>query len=199
MPNSPPLHGDARRSRYEFRVWGEFRKSAKLLARLADEEFHEVVEDCYLLTDDLRWNAKVRDNTLKVKQLVEQDKGFERWSSERLRSSKAAPSPFDQLFEDLKLDRPQRGKSYDIEEAVRKLDPKDGVRAVFVTKNRHRFRLGDVRAEVTEITIEETNEVYQTLSFQGDDLSQLVELRKRLGVKGEPNVAVHQHIETELT
>jgi len=199
MAKKQTVEVEPRRARYEFRVWGEHRKARKMLARMASEKTTERVKDCYLIVDDPSWNAKVRDNTLKVKQLVAEDKGFEQWSRDKHRSSDTAPSPFDDLFDELRLDRPQRGKSYDLTKAVAKLDPDSGVRAVFVTKDRQRYRIGEMRAEVTDISVHETGEVLRTLSFEGDSLKDLVALRKELGVKKEPNVAVHQAIENEVT
>lgn len=198
MPNKKQPEAESSRAKYEFRVWGKHGRARKRLARLATEKMTEQFRDCYLIVDDPSWNAKVRDNTLKIKELVAENKGFERWSSERHRSSESAPTPFDTLFKELRLDRPQRGKSYDLSKAVAALEPDAGVRAVFVTKYRRRYRVGDLRAEVTDIKIDETGETLRTLSIEGDDLKELRALRKKLGVRGEPNVAVHQAIESEL-
>ena len=189
---------DMRRVRYEYRVWGKHRTARKRLAKLATERTEERVNDCYLIVDDSSWNAKVRDNTLKIKQLIDADKGFEQWASGRHRSAEATPEPFDRLFEELRLDRPQRGKSYDLYKAVEKLDPESGVRAVFVTKDRVRYRVGDLHAEVTDVTIRESGDVLRTLSIEGEDLDQLKALRKELGLRGEPNVAVHEAIDAEI-
>lgn len=185
-------------ARYEYRVWGKHRRARKQLAKLATERSRETVDDCYLLVDDRSWNAKIRDNTLKVKQLVAARKGFERWTSDRHRSADSAPSPFDDLFDQLRLDRPQRGKKYDLPKAVAALDADDGVRAVFVTKDRRRYRIGDLRAEATDIEIAESGEVLHTLSIEGDDLSELSALRKKLGLRDEDNVAVHDALDLEL-
>ena len=65
--------------------------------------------------------------------------------------------------------------------------------------DRRRYRIGDIRAEVTDIEILETGDVLRTLSFEGDSLEDLVALRKELGVKNEPNLAVHQAIENEVS
>ncbi len=184
-----------RRARYEFRVWGKHRKARKKLAELASSSTRETFDDLYLLVDDPDWNAKVRDNTLKIKHLVSEDKGFERWSRNRYTSSKSTPTPFDEIFDALNLDRPQRGKKYDIARAVRELDPNSDVRPVFVTKNRQRFEIGDLVAEVTDIEFADSDEVLRTLSVEGDDLKALVALRKKLGLRGEPNIAMHQAID----
>lgn len=192
------LAGESRRTRYEFRVWGRHRKARKKLARLATHTSTERFEDCYLIVDDPSWNAKVRDNTLKIKQLVAEDKGFERWARDEHATSDSAPTPFDELFEMLRLDRPQRGKSYDLRKAVGKLPADAGVRPVFVTKHRRRYRVGNLRGEVTDIKIRSTGQVLRTLSVEGDDLDDLVALRKKLGVRSEPNIAVHQAIELEI-
>ena len=61
-------------ARFEHRVWGKQRKARKLLAKLATEQTTERVNDCYLLSDDPAWNAKIRNNTLKIKQLVAERK-----------------------------------------------------------------------------------------------------------------------------
>jgi len=198
MAKKQSIEAEPRRARYEFRVWGEHRKVRKKLTRMASEETTQQVEDCYLIIDDPSWNAKVRDNTLKVKHLVAENKGFEQWSRDKHRSSKTTPSPFDELFKELRLDRPQRGKSFNLAKAVAKLDPDSGVRAVFVTKDRRRYKIGELRAEVTDITIHESGEVLRTLSFEGDSLKELVRLRKALGVKKRENLAVHQAIENEV-
>jgi hypothetical protein len=188
---------ERRRTRYEYRVWGKHRSARKKLSRLADETTEERVKDCYLLGDDVSWNAKVRDNTLKIKQVVSERKGFEQWESVRLDSSHTAPSPFDDLFDELRLGRAQRGKSYDLRREVTRIDPDSGVRAVFVTKYRRHYRIGDLRAEVTDIEVHDTRDVLHTLSIEGDDLPALVALRKELGLRDEPNIAVHEAIEAE--
>ena len=71
------------------------------------------------------------------------------------------------------------------------------VRAVPVTKRRTRYRIGSIRAEVTEVTIERTGEVLRTLAIEGDDLDELVALRDRLGLGESANVAVHLAIDPD--
>lgn len=192
-----PPEVDTGKAKFEYRVWGKHRKARRLLEELADETYREQVDDCYLLVDDPSWNAKVRDNTLKVKQLLTEDKGFERWASGKYHSADAAPSPFDELYDELDLDRAGK-KAYDLVKAVEQLDPKLGVRAVFVTKDRRRYRVGDLRAEVTDVEIEGSKETLRTLAIEGDDLDQLVSLRKKLGLRGEPNTPVHQAIDVDV-
>ena len=185
---------DPPRSRYEYRVWGKHRKARKMLDKLASHVTKERVKDCYLLVEDSTWNAKVRNNTLKIKQLVSENKGFERWSADRPESADAAPSPFDDLYEQLRLDRPQRGKSYDLYDAVARLDTDPDTQVVFVVKDRRRYTIGKSRAEVTDIEVTETGEVLHTLQIEGEDLDDLVSLRKKLGLRDEPNIAVHEAI-----
>ena len=197
MPNKQ-LISEPAGARYEHRVWGKHVKARKLLAKIATDQTTETVNDCYLLVDDSSWNAKIRGNTLKIKQLVAERKGFEQWTSDRHRTADSTPSPFDIIFEQLGLDRPQRGEEYDLFEEIAALDRDAGVRAVFVTKDRRRYRIGDLRAEATDIRIRENGDVLHTLSIEGDDLDQLTVLRKRLGLRGEDNVAVHNALDLEL-
>ena len=185
--------------RYELRVWGKHRKARKLLAQMASAQTTEKVDDCYLLIDDPAWNAKIRNNTLKIKQLVAERKGFEQWTSDRHRSADSVPTPFDEIFEQLRLDRPQRGKSYDLRNELDGLDSDSGVRPVFVTKERHRYRIGRLRAETTDMKIRNTGEILHTLSIEGDDLDELTALRDRLDLRDEDNIAVHNALELELS
>lgn len=195
MANKQQLPPEPTGARYEHRVWGKHHSARKLLAKLANEQTTEQVNDCYLLVDDPSWNAKIRDNTLKIKQLVAERKGFEQWTRDRHRTAASTPSPFDTIFEQLGLDRPQRGEPYDLFEEIAALDAEVGVRAVFVTKERRRYRIGDLRAEATDITIRDTGEVLHTLSIEGDDLDRLSALRKRLGLRNEDNIAVHNALD----
>jgi len=189
---SPPC------GKYEYRVWGKHKKARKLLESLGTDKSVETIEDCYFLGDDPDWNAKVRDSTLKIKRLIAEERGFEQWTSEWHRKSKDTPAPFDELFDDLHLDRLNRGKKFSITKAVRGLDDDNDARPVFVTKQRVRYRIGTVRAEVTDITVVATGEELQTLAIVGNDLDELVALRKQLGLKKSDNVAVHLAIDPQV-
>ena len=172
------------RARYEFRVWGRHRKARKLLAQLADDQITETIEDCYFLGDEAGVNVKVRDRILKVKQLVEREDGFERWESNRYRAADTAPAPFCELFEQLHRLHEQHGKAFDLAKAVARLDKSAEGRAVLVTKERRRFRIGSMRAEITDVTLDHTGNVLRTLAIEGDDLDELVQLRKTARAQG---------------
>jgi len=152
-----------RRIRYEFRVWGEHRSAHQRLSFLADAERQERLDDCYLLVGDRSWNAKIRENRLKIKRLVDVRMGFQRWSSAK--TDLAAPVP--------------------------QLEMSNGVRPVFVTKHRHRYRFGSIRAEATEVDVLGQPGRLHTLAIEGKDLDQLVRLRSTLGLAHLPNVALH--------
>lgn len=188
----------AGKAKYEYRVWGKQKKARKLLDSIGEDKTEETVEDCYFLGDDQVWNAKVRDSRLKIKQLVAEKKGFEQWTSNFHHESESTPAPFDELLDDLHLDRVQRGKSFSIKKAVKGLDDDHDARPVFVTKHRVRYRVGSVRAEITEIIIKDTGDELQTIAIVGDDLGELVALRKDLGLKGSDNVAVHVAIDAAV-
>ena len=196
MPDKPPPTQRSGTARFEYRVWGDHACARALLAELAEDESAEEVDDCYLIVDDPSWNAKVRNDALKVKQLVEEDRGFERWVAHKHRSSDTAPSPFDDLFDELGLEG-LAADDYDLASAVDRLPASSEVRAVFVTKHRLRYRIGCLRAEATDVVIQATGEVLQTLAIEGDDLDQLEGLRAKLGLADEPNTPVHQAIEGE--
>lgn len=197
MAKKTDIEKDLENARYEYRVWGEHRKAKKVLSKLASDETSEQIEDCYFIVDDPAWNAKIRDNTLKIKQLIDEERGFERWASKRHRDAETTPAPFDELFEALGLERLAQGKSFNLSKAVAKLDPDAATKAIFVTKDRTRYRIGSMRAEVTDVTVDSTGEVLRTVAIEGDDLDELVTLRKALGLKGSENVAYHVAIDDE--
>ena len=161
------MSSSKRKLRYEFRVWGEHEAARRQLSVLADVERHEQLDDCYLLLDDWSYNAKIRRNCLKIKRLVDVRLGFQRWSSSK--SDLVGPVP--------------------------QLDTSGGVRAVFVTKERCRFRFGSIRAEVTEVDVFGQPGVLRTLAIEGKDLDELVRLRSVLGLAHLPNVALHLAVE----
>jgi hypothetical protein len=176
-------------ARFEYRVWGTHRRARRMLEKLADAQTTEQVDDCYVLVDDSALNVKIRESTLKIKQLVAERKGFEQWKSDRHHSVDTVPTPFDTIYLRLGLDR--SSEDVDLTAVVAAVGLDAGVRLVIVNKQRRRFRVGDLRAESTDITITETGEVLHTLSIEGDDLEQLRALRRRLGLHGHENVAVH--------
>jgi hypothetical protein len=184
------LTSEPARARFEYRVWGPHRRARTLLPKLAEQQSSTVLDDWYLLVADSSVNAKIRHNSLKIKQLVAEREGFEQWTSGRHRSAGAIPTPFDVVFERLCLDRLRHGEEV-VAAEIESLGAEVGVRPVFVTKDRRRFRIGDLCAETTDIRLHETGETLRTLLIEGDDLSDLIALRKRLGLGRHPNVAVH--------
>lgn len=195
MTKATKLPDDSFDTHYEYRVWGEYPKARKMLAKMASNVTREQYDDCYLLVDDMAFNAKVRDRSMKVKQLVSEKRGFESWTSDWYKKADGVPAPFDELFAELRLDR-GKSKSFDLEKAASKLED-DVARVVFVTKDRRRYRIGQLRAEVTDVEIDGSDEALRTLAIEGSDLDALVALRKELGLKNVPNMAMHVAISEE--
>ncbi len=196
MAEKAPVGDGPGSPRFEYRVWGKHRRARKLLGKMASAETFERVTDCYLLVDDPTWNAKLRGRKLKIKQLVAERKGFERWVARKHRSSDTAPSPFDELFDGVDLEELLDGGVEALHSVLDGMDPELGVRAVFVTKHRRLFEVGSLKAEATDIEIVETKEVLRTLAIEGDDVDELVELRRALGLRDQPNTPVHRAIDS---
>lgn len=191
MPRQPDEH----QARYEYRVWGKNRRARRLLAELADEVTAETVQDCYFLDGATDANVKIRAGALKVKRLVGTTRGFDRWIASRYRAGHDIPKAFVDLAAALRLHKAHR-ETYDLVAQVERLDDEHPT-PVFVTKRRVRYRIGSLRAEDTELTIDATGEVLRTVAIEGDDIDALVALRKRLGLKGKDNIAVHEAIDAE--
>ena len=191
-------HASAR-SRYEYRVWGKHRKIRKQIVALAESEaVHEEIEDCYLISEDEKWNAKVREDRLKLKQLTKQKRGFERWDRQWPEDAEETPAPWDDVYTQLRLDKPARGKNFNIDKAVKKLDDDAGVQAVFVTKQRKTYQIGNIRAEIVKIDLRDGDKRLHSIALQGRDLKELRALVGDLGLDAEPNVPMHVAIEQEF-
>lgn len=188
----------AQRSSFEFRVWGSHDAARHALAGCSEKRSFERVEDCYLLVDEFTWNAKIRKEGLKIKRLVSVVDGFEQWAADRHRCDETAPSPFRTVLDRLRSARAECGTSYGSAGLLASLGRDAGVLAVFVSKNRRKFRVGDLRAEATDITVRETGKVLSTMSIQGADLDELRALREYLGLRAEENLAVHRALYAHL-
>lgn len=185
-------------ARYEYRVWGKHKGASEKLAGMAQVEIREEIEDCYLFLDNPDWNAKVRNSKLKLKHLVSEKKGFERWTSNWHTDAESTPEPFDDVFNDLALDRPQRGKRYDIARAVADLDEDSDTRVLFVKKQRRRYQIGAITAEVAKLDVEGTSARLHTIAIQGDSLKELRALLSKIGLDGLPNIPMHVVLEETL-
>lgn len=185
-------------SRFEFRVWGDSKTVRKRLSRLADVELREQLDDCYLLVSDPRCNAKIRENQLKVKRLIGERLGFQRWSSMRHRAAANAPEPFSKLVTDLTSARALDGDyRRSVAKMVGRLERQHDVRPVFVTKDRRRFRFGSVRAEVAKVKVTGRPGRLSTIAIEGSDLLELVSLRNLLGLNDLPNLALHLAVDPQ--
>jgi hypothetical protein len=177
------------RSRYEFRVWGHQDEAHRRLLSLADSSSEKHFKDCYLLIDDPTCNLKIRRNRLKVKRLVEERFGFQRWSTDWHKvTTEAAPhSGGAQAAPGGAV----RTESAGLGDVVEELHPAADLRPLFVTKHRMRFRFGSMRAEVTDLEVGQNGERLCTTAIEGRDLLDLIRLRSSLGLDLVPNVAVH--------
>ena len=185
-------------ARYEYRVWGKRKEVCKRLSKLADGVSEEEVHDCYLLVSDHSCNAKIRRNRLKVKTLIGERSGFERWSSVWHPASEKAPQPFNLLMAELKAKDPRK-HNYErkVAKTIDKLDLEQDVRAVVVDKYRRHFHLGSIRAEATELRVEGQPGRLRTIAIQGQDVNDLIQLRSLLGLTKVPNLAFHLAVDLQ--
>jgi hypothetical protein len=64
-------------------------------------------------------------------------------------------------------------------------------RALPVRKNRRRFRIGSIKAEVTAVRVDGEPDRLATMAIEGPNLPELVELRDHVGLGDAPNLALH--------
>lgn len=182
---------------FEYRVWGDHPAAEQTLIELAEgTPSQESLADCYLLVDDANWNVKVREDQLKLKLRSGATEGFERWSTQWCISDADTPAPFSSVIRQLDLGRAHEGAAFDLTAAVERLD--DIARPVFVTKQRSSFQIGDVEAEIADLTIDAHESGLHSVSVKGEDLASLTELLQELGLDSYPNVAMHEMIDSVI-
>ncbi len=146
--------------RFEFRVFGhDLDPVADRLRSLAGDASVSGSDDVYLVSGraaSKEFNAKIRDDRLSLKRLVERDGELERWAPV---CEEAFPLPDGFLREALGMGLggmpalPQGAgeTSGALVRALTAIDLSAGV--AFVHKRRHQFTLGDVAAEFDELLI----------------------------------------------
>ncbi len=191
--------------RYEWRIWGpELDEQRSRLEQYGSEGETEVSDDLYLVGPNRHVNAKIRDEVVETKQLVDVRRGFQQWRPDLSESLPARPSTVARLVADLGLDRPASARH--AESKLNGLDhdePEERVArsrlislvvaasglAVPVLKRRHHFTLGTrARAEAVEITVH--GRVRWGVAIESTDVEELDRLRRRLGLDGI-NTPVH--------
>lgn len=175
--------------RYEFRAWGDWEHLRAKLADLATGQRHQRLHDCYLLVPASRLCAKIRKDQLKLKRLVEEESGFQRWASTWYENAERAPKPFRSFLRELaQRDHDEMDRSW-LREVAGEIGPKLDVHPVFVTKDRDRFRLGPIRAELTQVTFQNQAGRLSTIAIEGPDIGHLKPLRSLLHLSHMPNVS----------
>ncbi len=178
--------------RYEFRVWGDRTDASRQLARLAGDHDRQHLRDCYLLDGNPARNTKIRDSRVKVKYLVDERLGFQRWSSVWHAPTDGGRRPSDRLLGEIRRIAPESDDYQDaVAEAVEVFGADDRPSVVFVTKHRRRFAIGSMKAESTKVTVDGNPRSMHTLAIEGPDLDELVGLRAELGLAHVPNLALH--------
>ncbi len=200
-----PLDTESTNWRYEWRIWGPaLYEQRSRLQHYGSEGGTEVSDDLYLVGPNRHVNAKIRDEVVETKLLVDVRRSFEQWRPDLSESLPARPSTVARLLADLGLDRPASGRHG--ESTLRALDPggpEQGVErshlialvvaasglAVPVLKQRHHFTFGSrARAEAVEVTVRD--QVRWGVAIESVDVEELERLRRRLGLDGT-NTPVH--------
>ena len=172
-PGAPP---DAARAvaRFELRAWGAAGDRARgLLGRLAGPRQRERLVDHYVLLADRADCVKVRDGRLKVKWALDRPAGLTAWS---------AP-----CWADLRRGRRSKSPAGDAAGAQPAV--------VTVHKERERFLLDGVVAEVTRMTLPGPGHVMHTVGIEGPDLRTVLVLARRLQLDPADNRPVHHALE----
>ncbi len=194
MPTTEEMLRDAR---WELRVWEVDEAVHDRLYALSPEPAITAQVDCYLIGPRFEFNAKIRDDVLEVKQLLERRAGFQRWAPDWSSEVPHEPGELNRLLVELGADRHDDLEPMSNSQLIDLINSARGLRAVNVTKKRRNFDLGDVLAEISEIEIDGT-EPRSCVVIESTSIDRMREMRDHLDLEGVPNVALHNAIKHVL-
>lgn len=182
--------------RFEFRVWSP---ADEIRARLRSRGRHtgrSVARDCYVLAFQPGVNAKIRGDDLEIKHLIDRQAGLQRWRPAWESRAPFAPEVTDRLFAEFGLEAPSStsSRSISVDRLVAELRRHDHLDAAWVTKDREFFDVGDVSAEVTELTIDDHGVRLSTIAIEATDPDAVIAERRELEMEGMENIAVHRAV-----
>ena len=187
--------------RYEFRIWAESLSNLQdKLRRLAAPVRTEASKETYLIsaaTD--RCNAKIRDDLMDIKILINTDRGLEQWKPVLKAGFPLERSVIDaQIFPGLELKAPHLSSvRYGMDEflhAVIRKQPE--IEIVPVSKTRLQFALDACQAEFASTIINIL--ARDTGAVESADPDAVLELIRRLGIEGSPNTSYINQIKQIL-
>ena len=177
--------------RFEFRVWGDHVDDAAAMlgesASALDSPARGAETYVVALTrSDV--NTKIRGGLVDIKVLHAIAEGCEQWFPWTKAQFPLAAALVEAWLPRLGVPwlTPER-RTYDFEQfldEVVRTEP--ALHAVGVDKVRQRFEVEGCLAETAQVTVEDQE--LRTLAVESTDLDALVEVRRRLGLEGMPNV-----------
>lgn len=177
--------------RFEFRVWGEHVDDAGALLRDSANALGppgHSAETYVVALNRSDVNAKIRDGLVDIKVLHAIAEGCEQWFPWTKAEFPLAASLIEAWLPRLGVSGLiSEHRAYDFEQFIDEVvRAEPALHAVGVDKVRQRFEVGGCLAEMAQITV--ADQELRTLAIESTDLDALVEVRRRLGLDGMPNV-----------
>ena len=186
-----------RDARWELRVWDVEATVENSLFDLNPNPDITAQVDCYLIGPRYEFSAKVRDDVLEVKQLLERRAGFQKWAPDWTSEPPHTPKTLNRLLVELGADRNDELDPLSNSQLIDLVNAARGLKAVDVTKKRRNFDLGGVLAEISEIEIDGA-EPRTCVVVESANIDRMREIRDHLNLNGLPNVALHNAIKHML-
>jgi hypothetical protein len=186
--------------RWEFRAWDGLGDAVRAMhSHLATCGPIQALEDHYLLGASNSSNAKARGGAIKVKRLLANRRGFQRWAPEWCCEAPIEQHQIARLLGYLGLHVPSAG--VDAATLPRRIDDipgwlhsEYGIRVVSASKRRARFAVGVGLAELSRVSFDGSPEV-TSVAIEGADLKSLSDLRRAFGLEESDNIPMHQAAE----
>ncbi|HVN89714.1 MAG TPA: hypothetical protein VMT61_07865 [Candidatus Binataceae bacterium] len=189
-----------RNARFEFRIWGsDLSELTKQLERCAELVRSTSSETYFLSGTTDRCNAKVRDDVLDIKMLVEEYQGLERWHA-ALKVSFPVPAKAitGNLFPELNLAPPPLHRtSYRLDQLIDEvIRPNPDLAIADITKVRFRCSFANCLAEFAQVFL--NAEEHQTIALESTDPIKLLSWIKEFGLTDVENLNYVRYLKRVL-
>ena len=181
--------------RFEYRVWNPPAPVMDAVRHRGRHTGRSQVRDCYVLGHDPDLNAKIREDRLEVKRLLDRRSGFERWEAAWSADAPFESSVIKRLYDEFGLPIRDGGAGpHTVDELVSMLRESGHLHVAWVSKRREFFEIEGASAELTEVAVEAIDRTMTTAAVEGLDHERLVRLGEELGITDLDNIPVDRAV-----
>ena len=182
-------------NRYEFRVWDhDLASVCRDMEHHATPSFPGVSNEIYLVSNTTSdCIAKIRDELLDIKVLVKVERRLEQWSPTLKAGFPLEAWAIVQMFDSLKLARPQLEKpDYELDDFLGEAEGA-GIAIVSTSKLRTHFKFNRCQTEFAKVNFDGTER--ETVAVESEDPDAVLATIALIGIADRENLSYVRNIE----